>query len=99
MARGGAVLAMASLAVTGAATAWVAARPPGPYLPGSLAPYEPGSGNPLRWCLRRGYAGIELPVSPGAGGELYVGRGGPDGGGRTPRRHVLEPLLRRGGGT
>jgi len=55
-------------------------------------------GSPFRRALRRRASGVHLPVWPGTNGELYVGPGAPGdepAPGRTLRRAVLEPLLRR----
>jgi hypothetical protein len=102
MASSGAVLTTIAVAAAGAAGAVVGLMAGGrrrPYLPGSLAEYEPRRRDPLRRALRLGFAGIQLPLWPGANGELYVGRAEPAKpepyGADTLRRGVLEPLLRR----
>jgi len=99
MSSNGAVLtAIAVLA--GAATAGLAsALRQRPYLPGSLAEYDPRWHDALRRAVRQGAAGVQLPVWPGANGELYLGYAEPrrpdPAGADTLRRGVLERLLRR----
>ena len=92
---GGAVLAAVGLAGAGAVAALRPRRRP--YAPGGIAEYRPGP--VLRRALRHRLAGIQVPLWPGADGQLYIGRAEPrrpDPAGRgTLRRGVLEPLLRR----
>jgi hypothetical protein len=99
MAGSDAVLAAIAVVLTGTAAWAISAARRRPYLPGSLAEYDPRSPDPLRSALRCGLAGVQLPVWPGSNGELYVGRAEPDrpdpAGVDTLRRGVLEPLLRR----
>jgi hypothetical protein len=81
--------------VTAAATLGVAAvRRPRPYLPAGHALVAPDATDPLPDVLRRGLAGLTVPVRPGPHGELYLGPGGPQPG-RTLRRLVLAPLFGR----
>jgi hypothetical protein len=71
-----------------------------PYLPAGHALAGPGDADPLPAVLRRGLAGLTVPVRPGPHGELFIGPGAPQPG-RTLRRLVLTPLLARaaaGGG-
>ena len=80
---------------TGAATLGVAAaRRPRPYLPAAHALAESRDDDPLPRVLRRGLAGLTVPVRPGPHGELYLGAGVPRPG-RTLRRLVLSPLFAR----
>ena len=80
---------------TGAATLGVAAaRRPRPYLPAAHALAESRVDDPLPRVLRRGLAGLTVPVRPGPHGELYLGAGEPRPG-RTLRRLVLSPLFAR----
>jgi hypothetical protein len=94
---------VASLAgVAGAAGVGLAAlrRRPRPYLSAGHAVVGTGTADPLPSVLRRGLAGVTVPVRPGPHGELYVGPGAPQPG-RTLRRLVLSPLFARaraGGG-
>jgi hypothetical protein len=80
---------------TGAATLGVAvARRPRPYLPAGHALIANQAGDPLPGVLRRGLAGLTVPVRPGPHGELFLGSGLPQPG-RTLRRMVLTPLFAR----
>jgi hypothetical protein len=80
---------------TGVATLGVAAaRRPRPYLPAGHALVGSQVGDPLPRVLRRGLAGLTVPVRPGPHGELYLGAGVPQPG-RTLRRLVLSPLFAR----
>ncbi|WP_305784806.1 hypothetical protein [Symbioplanes lichenis] len=81
--------------VTAAATVGVAAaRRPRPYLPAGHALAGPEDVDPLPDVLRRGLAGLTVPVRPGPHGELHLGPGAPRPG-RTLRRLVLAPLFGR----
>ncbi|WP_306203969.1 PI-PLC domain-containing protein [Actinoplanes sp. RD1] len=81
--------------VTAAATLGVAAaRRPRPYLPAGHALAGPEATDPLPDVLRRGLAGLTVPVRPGPHGELHLGPGAPQPG-RTLRRLVLAPLFGR----
>jgi hypothetical protein len=81
--------------VTGAATLGAAvARRPRPYLSAGHALVDSRAGNPLPAVLRRGLAGLTVPVRPGPHGELFLGSGVPEPG-RTLRRMVLSPLFAR----
>ncbi|GAA2550690.1 phosphatidylinositol-specific phospholipase C/glycerophosphodiester phosphodiesterase family protein [Winogradskya consettensis] len=81
--------------VTGAATLGIAAaRRPRPYLPAGHAVVDERYGDPLPEVLRRGLAGLTVPVRPGPNGELFLGAGDPKPG-RTLRRLVLSPLFAR----
>jgi hypothetical protein len=99
MTASGAAFTALGLAAVGAAAAMLSAVRRRSYLPGGLAEYEPRAADPLRRALRRGMAGVQIPIWPGADGQLYVGWGEPrradPSGSRTLRRGVLEPLLRR----
>jgi hypothetical protein len=80
---------------TGAVTLGVAAtRRPGPYLSAGHALVGSQVEDPLPKVLRRGLAGLTVPVRPGPHGELFLGTGvlRP---GRTLRRMVLSPLFAR----
>lgn len=79
-----------------AAVAVAATRRGRPYLPGSHAlPSADRSGDDrLAAALRRGFAGLTVPVRAGPRAELYVGAGEPAPG-RTLRRLVLRPLAQR----
>ncbi len=80
---------------TGAATLGVAvARRPRPYLPAGHALVSSAVRDPLPGVLRRGLAGLTVPVRPGPHGELFLGSGVPQPG-RTLRRMVLSPLFVR----
>jgi hypothetical protein len=80
---------------TGAATLGVAvARRPRPYLSAGHALVSNKVEDPLPRVLRRGLAGLTVPVRPGPHGELFLGSGVPQPG-RTLRRMVLSPLLAR----
>lgn len=75
-------------------------RRPGPYQPAGHALAAPHDADPLPAVLRRGLAGLTVPVRPGPHGELFLGPGLPQPG-RTLRRLVLSPLFARaraGGG-
>ncbi|BFU42056.1 hypothetical protein [Krasilnikovia sp. MM14-A1004] len=75
-------------------------RHPQPYLPWGHAIIRPQETDPLPGVLRRGLAGLTIPVRPGPHGELFIGPGAPQPG-RTLRRLVLSPLFVRakaGGG-
>lgn len=65
-----------------------------PYLPAGHALATARAADPLPEVLRRGLAGLTVPVRPGPNGELYIGPGNPQPG-RTLRRLVLSPLLAR----
>jgi hypothetical protein len=79
----------------GAATLGIAvARRPRPYLPAGHALVGSQVVDPLPRVLRRGLAGMTVPVRPGPNGELFLGGGLPQPG-RTLRRMVLSPLLTR----
>ncbi|MFI5493231.1 hypothetical protein [Actinoplanes sp. NPDC051859] len=79
--------------VTGATTLGIAmARRPRPYLPAGHALVGDDIADPLPDVLRRGLAGISIPVRPGPQGELYLGTPRP---GQTLRRLVLAPLFAR----
>ncbi|PRY28790.1 hypothetical protein [Pseudosporangium ferrugineum] len=81
--------------VTGVTTLGIAAsRRPRPYLPAGHALAGEEATDPLPDVLRRGLAGLTVPVRPGPHGELYLGPGAPRPG-RTLRRLVLNPLLGR----
>jgi hypothetical protein len=81
--------------VTGAATLGVAvARRPRPYLSSGHALVDSRLGDPLPGVLRRGLAGLTVPVRPGPHGELFLGAGVLQPG-RTLRRLVLSPLFAR----
>ncbi|MFI7596879.1 hypothetical protein [Actinoplanes sp. NPDC049681] len=81
--------------VTGVTTLGIAvARRPGPYLPAGHALVGEEALDPLPDVLRRGLAGLTVPVRPGPHGELYLGPGAPRPG-RTLRRLVLGPLFSR----
>jgi len=69
-------------------------RRPGPYLPCGHALAAPQDADPLPAVLRRGLAGLTVPVRPGPHGELFLGPGLPQPG-RTLRRLVLSPLFAR----
>ena len=69
-------------------------RRPGPYLPAGHALALPRDADPLPAVLRRGLAGLTVPVRPGPHGELFLGPGLPQPG-RTLRRLVLSPLFAR----
>jgi len=69
-------------------------RRPGPYLPAGHALARPRDADPLPAVLRRGLAGLTVPVRPGPHGELFLGPGLPQPG-RTLRRLVLSPLFAR----
>jgi hypothetical protein len=69
-------------------------RRPGPYLAAGHALVSPKDADPLPGVLRRGLAGMTVPVRPGPHGELFIGRGTPQPG-RTLRRLVLAPLFAR----
>ncbi|OJF10007.1 PI-PLC domain-containing protein [Couchioplanes caeruleus] len=80
---------------TGATTLGIAvARRPRPYLPAGHALAGTRAVDPLPDVLRRGLAGVSVPVRPGPHGELYLGPGVPRPG-RTLRRLVLSPLFAR----
>ncbi|WP_067508994.1 hypothetical protein [Actinoplanes sp. TFC3] len=80
---------------TGIATLGIAAvRRPRPYLPGAHALARVEAADPLPEVLRRGLAGLTVPVRPGPHGELFLGAGNPQPG-RTLRRLVLAPLFSR----
>ena len=85
-------------AVVGAAGAVSAGavmfRRPGPFLSGAHALAGPQDADPLPAVLRRGLAGLTVPVRPGPHGELFLGPGLPQPG-RTLRRLVLSPLFAR----
>lgn len=71
-----------------------------PYLSAGHALSPLPVADPLPPVLRRGLAGLTVPVRPGPRGELFIGPGEPRPG-RTLRRLVLDPLLARahdGGG-
>jgi len=79
----------------GAVTLGVAVtRRPGPYLSAGHALVGVQVDDPLPEALRRGLAGLTVPVRPGPHGELYLGAGVPRPG-RTLRRMVLSPLFAR----
>jgi hypothetical protein len=79
----------------GAATLGIAiARRPRPYLPAGHALVDAQVADPLPAVLRRGLAGLTVPVRPGPHGELFLGPGAPQPG-RTLRRLVLSPLFAR----
>jgi hypothetical protein len=79
----------------GVATLGVAvARRPRAYLSAGHALVGNRSTDPLPGVLRRGLAGLTVPVRPGPHGELFLGTGVPVPG-RTLRRMVLSPLLAR----
>jgi hypothetical protein len=79
----------------GATTLGVAAlRRPQVYLPAAHALVSDRDVDPLPRVLRRGMAGLTVPVRPGPHGELFLGPGGPQPG-RTLRRLVLAPLFSR----
>lgn len=81
--------------VTGVTTLGIAvARRPRPYLPAGHALVGEEDLDPLPDVLRRGLAGLTVPVRPGPHGELYLGSGAPRPG-RTLRRLVLGPLFSR----
>jgi hypothetical protein len=91
-----AVVSAASAASIGVAVL----RRPGPYLSAGHALAAPQDADPLPAVLRRGLAGLTVPVRPGPHGELFLGPGLPQPG-RTLRRLVLSPLFARaraGGG-
>ena len=97
-------LAGGAAAVVGAASAVsigaAVIRRPGPYLSAGHALAAPQDADPLPAVLRRGLAGLTVPVRPGPHGELFLGPGLPQPG-RTLRRLVLSPLFARaraGGG-
>ena len=69
-------------------------RRPGAYLPAGHALVGRDAADPLPGVLRRGLAGLTVPVRPGPHGELFIGPGEPQPG-RTLRRLVLGPLLAR----
>jgi hypothetical protein len=80
---------------TGAATLGVAvARRPRAYLSAGHAIAGTRAVDPLPDVLRRGLAGLTVPVRPGPRGELFIGPGAPQPG-RTLRRLVLSPLFAR----
>ena len=80
---------------TGAATLGVAVtRRPRPYLSAGHALAGSDDVDPLTGVLRRGLAGLTVPVRPGPHGELFLGPGAPQPG-RTLRRMVLTPLFAR----
>ncbi|MEV4635966.1 hypothetical protein AB0J80_01310 [Actinoplanes sp. NPDC049548] len=80
---------------TGVTTLGIAvARRPRPYLPAGHALVGEEALDPLPDVLRRGFAGLTVPVRPGPHGELYLGPGAPRPG-RTLRRLVLGPLFSR----
>ena len=80
---------------TGAATLGVAVtRRPRPYLSAGHALIGSDDVDPLPGVLRRGLAGLTVPVRPGPHGELFLGPGAPQPG-RTLRRMVLAPLFAR----
>ncbi|GID96914.1 hypothetical protein ACFQFC_26000 [Amorphoplanes digitatis] len=79
----------------GAATVGAAvARRPRAYLPAGHALVGNQVIDPLPDVLRRGLAGLTVPVRPGPHGELFMGPGTPQPG-RTLRRLVLSPLFAR----
>ncbi|GAA3338867.1 hypothetical protein GCM10020358_20490 [Amorphoplanes nipponensis] len=79
----------------GAATLGVAAaRRPRPYLSAGHALVGSRAPDPLPGVLRRGLAGLTVPVRPGPHGELFLGSGALQPG-RTLRRMVLTPLFAR----
>jgi hypothetical protein len=78
----------AGAGVVGAA----ALRRPAPYLPAGHALAGRDAVDPLPDVLRRGLAGLTVPVRPGPHGELFIGPGAPQPG-RTLRRLVLSPLF------
>jgi hypothetical protein len=65
-----------------------------PYLSGGHALVGQDAEDPLPAVLRRGLAGLTVPVRPGPHGELFIGSGAPRPG-RTLRRLVLSPLFAR----
>ena len=69
-------------------------RRPAPYLPAGHALVGRDAVDPLPDVLRRGLAGLTVPVRPGPHGELFIGPGAPQPG-RTLRRLVLTPLFAR----
>ena len=69
-------------------------RRPGPYLSAGHAIVGTSVTDPLPAVLRRGLAGLTVPVRPGPHGELFIGPGAPQPG-RTLRRLVLAPLFAR----
>jgi hypothetical protein len=69
-------------------------RRPAAYLPSAHALVGREAVDPLPGVLRRGLAGLTVPVRPGPHGELFIGPGEPEPG-RTLRRLVLGPLLAR----
>ncbi|GGK82536.1 hypothetical protein [Mangrovihabitans endophyticus] len=71
-------------------------RRPGRYLPGGHAVVSDAVRDPLPAVLRRGLAGMTVPVWPGPTGELFLGRGAARPG-HTLRRRVLAPLSARAG--
>jgi len=81
--------------VVGALSVGVAVlRRPQPYLPAGHAQVGPEVADPLPAVLRRGLAGLTVPVRPGPRGELFLGPAEPQPG-RTLRRLVLSPLFER----
>ena len=87
---------LAGLAGVTAATTlgFAVARRPRPYLPAGHALAPPEDPDPLPDVLRRGLAGLTVPVRPGPHGELFLGPGAPRPG-RTLRRLILSPLFAR----
>lgn len=69
-------------------------RRPARYLSSAHALVGRDAVDPLPGVLRRGLAGLTVPVRPGPHGELFIGPGAPEPG-RTLRRLVLGPLLAR----
>ena len=88
---GTAALVSAAGAVSIGVSLW---RRPGAYLPAGHALALPQDADPLPSVLRRGLAGLTVPVRPGPHGELFLGPGLPSPG-RTLRRLVLAPLFAR----
>jgi hypothetical protein len=79
----------------GAAAVGVRAlRRPAPFLAHGHAMVGADEADPLPAVLRRGLAGMTVPVRPGPHGELFLGPGAPQPG-RTLRRLVLSPLFAR----
>jgi hypothetical protein len=90
LAGGAGIAAAGAVVLIGAAVR----RRTGPYLPAGHALAGPQNADPLPAVLRRGLAGLTVPVRPGPHGELFLGAGLPRPG-RTLRRLVLNPLLAR----
>ena len=77
-----------------AALGLLVARRPRPYLPGGLIEEAAERRDPIGCALRSGLAAAHVAIRGGHDGDVYVGRGRPQSG-RTVRRVLLEPLLRR----